>query len=327
MKPTTAGPGFAVKLVVALTAYATSGCDLTEVAIAEADDVVVSQGALVLTLHPDDPFHVEMAAPLLLHRLFGDRVESVSGATVRITSSSGRTIAFVEDRRLDSCLARDSLGSLYLKRSAGASCYRPPRSEASFLPGDTLELTVVTPDDRVLTASSQVPGVFDLPGVALDEGQCSFPADARLKLDWTQSDAAWGYLLETEMAGVGTDGEDSLYLSRLLTGHRQTEAVFPSDFVRIDEYLDGEESRKLLVALQDGLPAGATAGVSISAVDRNWLTWARGGPYHPSGQVRVPSVFGDGTGFFATAVHRRMRVTTEPGDGGLPQCGPIQPPT
>lgn len=332
MKPKTHVRGLAAGLAVALTAWTVSACDLTEVAIAEADDVVVLQGTIVLTLHPDDPSQaegppqVEMAAPILLHRLFGDKVAPLSGAVVRIASSSGQTIDFVEER-LDSCLARDSLGSLYLKRNAGASCYRPPPSAGVFAPGEMLELTVRTSDDRTLTASSRVPGSFDLQGVALADGQCRLPPDARFKLDWTPADRAWGYLLESEMVGVGTDGVDSLYLSRLLNGREQTEAVFPSEFVAIDEYLDGEESRKLLVSLQDGLPAGATAEVSVSAVDRNWSNWARGGPYHPSGQVRVPSVFGDGTGFFATSVHRTIHVTTAPDDGGLPQCGPLQPST
>ena len=322
MRPTAHAPGLAAKLGVALTAWIASACDLTEVTIAEADDVLVLQGAVVLTLHPDDPSRAAMAAPLLLHRLHGNRVAPASGAVVRVAGSSGKTIDFVEERRLDSCLARDSLGSLYLKSSAGATCYRPPPSAVPFAPGEALELTARTSDDRTLTASSRVPGLFDLQGVALADGQCRLPPDARFKLGWTPADSTWGYLLETELAGVGTDGEESLYLSRLLNGRRQTEAVFPSEFVAINEYLDGEESRKLLVALQDGLPAGATARASVSAVDRNWSNWARGGPYHPSGRVRVPSVFGDGTGYFATAVHRAVHVTTAPDDGGLPQCGP-----
>lgn len=325
MRPTACASGLAAKIAVALTAWVASACDLTEVAIAEADDVVVLQGALVLTLPSDDPTRVEMTAPLLLHRLHGNKVAPASGAVVRVTGSSGRTIDFVEEGRLDLCLARDSLGSLYLKRSAGATCYRPPPSAGSFAPGEALELTVRTSDDRTLTASSRVPGLFGLQGVALADGQCRLPPDARFKLGWTPADSTWGYLLETELRGVGTDGDESLHLSRLLNGRRQTEAVFPSEFVAINEYLDGEESRKLLVALQDGLPAGATARVSVSAVDRNWSNWARGGPYHPSGQVRVPSVFGDGTGFFATAVHRAVHVITAPDKGGLPQCGPLQP--
>lgn len=332
MTPRAPVPGLAAKLVVALAACVLPGCDLTEVAIAEADDMVVLQGAIVLTLQPavavaDAPFVVEMAAPLLLHRLFGTKVEAMNGANIRIAGSLGRTIEFVEETRLDLCLARDSLGSQYLKRNAGASCYRPRRSAAAFLPGEALELTVLTADGRELTALSRVPGVFGLQGVALADGRCRLPPDARVKLDWTPADDAWGYLLEAEMEGIGADGADSLYLSRLLNGRQQTEAVFPSEFVAIDEYVDGEESRRLLVSLQDGLPAGATAGVSVSAVDRNWSNWARAGPYHPSGQVRVPSVFGDGTGFFGTAVHRKMRVTTMSDDGGLPQCGPLQPST
>ena len=46
----------------------------------------------------------------------------------------------------------------------------------------------------------------------------------------------------------------------------------------------------------------------ISATDRNYVNWVRGGNFNPSGQVRVPTIRGDGTGVFASTVTRTFEV-------------------
>ena len=61
-------------------------------------------------------------------------------------------------------------------------------------------------------------------------------------------------------------------------------------------------------ASYEGLPDGVAAEVSITAVDRNFVNWARGGNFNPSGQVRVPSLFGEGTGVFGSTIGRTFRV-------------------
>ena len=66
--------------------------------------------------------------------------------------------------------------------------------------------------------------------------------------------------------------------------------------------------------------AGVTAEVSITAVDGNYVNWARGGNFNPSGQVRVPSLSGDGTGVFGTTVGRSFDVLVSNESSGLPAC-------
>ena len=63
--------------------------------------------------------------------------------------------------------------------------------------------------------------------------------------------------------------------------------------------------------------------MSIAAADRNYVNWVRGGNFNPSGQVRVPSVRGDGTGVFAATVVRSLRVFAAP--PGAPYDLPLCP--
>jgi hypothetical protein len=72
------------------------------------------------------------------------------------------------------------------------------------------------------------------------------------------------------------------------------------------------------------MPAGTAARVTVSAVDRNYVNWVRGGNFNPSGTVRIPSVEGDGTGFFGTSVTRWVDfLINPPPQGGIyavPRC-------
>ena len=73
----------------------------------------------------------------------------------------------------------------------------------------------------------------------------------------------------------------------------------------------------LAVRLQRGLPVGASAEVSITAVDRNYVNWQRGGNFNPSGVVRVPSLRGAGTGVLGSTYRRSFTIQVgEPDPGG-----------
>ena len=63
----------------------------------------------------------------------------------------------------------------------------------------------------------------------------------------------------------------------------------------------------------------------MGAVDLNWTNWIRQGRINLNGDVRVPSVFGNGTGWFGTAVRWRLSVESRHpnGDDDLPLCGPV----
>jgi hypothetical protein len=74
--------------------------------------------------------------------------------------------------------------------------------------------------------------------------------------------------------------------------------------------------QELSLLLQKGMPLGTSADVTVAALDRNYVNWIRAGSFNPSGQVRVPSLRGDGTGVLGVALRRAFRV-----DGVLPGTG------
>jgi hypothetical protein len=59
--------------------------------------------------------------------------------------------------------------------------------------------------------------------------------------------------------------------------------------------------------------------VAITAVERNFVNWVRGGSFNPSGTVRVSSIVGDGSGVFGAASTRRFTLisSTDPTMGPL----------
>jgi hypothetical protein len=116
--------------------------------------------------------------------------------------------------------------------------------------------------------------------------------------------------------------EDPLNLLGLSISDQDTTIVFPSEFGIFDRF---DLNQDLASRLQDGLPPSTTAKVSITAVEGNYVNWARGGNFNPSGQVRVPSLRGDGTGVFAATVNRRF-VVVSLDQGPLPDC-PIPNPS
>jgi hypothetical protein len=133
---------------------------------------------------------------------------------------------------------------------------------------------------------------------------------------------------ETEISGLGPalapEGivveDDPLALVGIAVGADDTDIVFPTEFGIFDRF---DLDRDLAVRLQRGLPDETGARISVNAVDRNYVNWIRGGNFNPSGQVRIPSVQGDGTGFFGSSVTRWFDVAVSPlpgGGMGMPAC-------
>src|SRR5690606_38046307 len=111
------------------------------------------------------------------------------------------------------------------------------------------------------------------------------------EIHWTSSEGAWAYVNETTITGLadalapeGIEADDPLYLLGLSISGADTTIVFPSEFGVFDRF---DLDQDLAVRLQRGLPDGTEAAVSIAAVERNYVNWARGGSFNPSGQVRV----------------------------------------
>ena len=180
-------------------------------------------------------------------------------------------------------------------------------------------------DGGVLRAASTAPEAFETL-VPAAGGVCSLPPDTPLELRWTRSEGAWAYGSEALVRGLpaalAPEGivveDDPLYLFGLSVSAADTTVVFPGEFGLFNRF---ELDQALALRLQVGLPEGTVSDVAVTAADRNYVNWVRGGNFNPSGQVRVPSVEGDGTGVFAVTLTQRFGVAVgSVGPDPLPSC-------
>ncbi len=321
----------AVMLVVLAGAPVLGGCALTEVTVTESEDVVIAEAQLTINQHGDGG--TSLGVYTYLHRtLSGQRADEVEGAVVRVSGSS----AVVHVEAADSgavCLApwqHEEDEEEVLEPDVG-SCYRTSVAPSPFSPGEVLELEVVLPEGGTLTGVSQVPDAFEFIGLMHEDGYCRIEPDTNYRFRWTEAAGTWSYVSDTWIEGLpealaGRDIEvpDSLYLTGFAIGEKDTEILFPGEYGLFD--LGEQADADLLRILDDGLPGGAWGEVAFAATDRNWVNWARGGNFNPSGLIRIPSVFGDGTGFFGTATQRSLSVIAAPDGAGMPPlCGPAEP--
>ncbi len=319
--------GGAALLVLLAGASVLGGCSLTEVTVTESDDVVIAEAQLTINQHGDGG--TSLSVYTYLHRtLSGQRADEVEGAVVRVSGES----AVVHLAAADSggvCLDpwEDEDDEEVIELDVG-SCYRTTVAPSPFSPGEVLELEVVLREGGTLTGVSQVPDAFEFIGLTHEDGHCRIEPDTNYRFRWTEAAGTWSYLSDTWIEGLpaalaGRDVEvpDSLYLTGFAIGEKDTDILFPGEYGLFD--LGEQADADILRILDDGLPAGAWAEVAIAATDRNWVNWARGGNFNPSGIIRIPSVFGDGTGFFGTATQRQLNVIAAPDGPGMPPlCGP-----
>ena len=276
-------------------------------ALADAEDVVV----LEAYLRPDAPVQTAF-----LHRTIREgRSLAVPGADVRVIGPGGVVHGFapVADSM---CVAGDTTPSA----DELGSCYGS--SGGWVLPGATYDLEAVLADGRELRGRTTVPADFSIVRPAADT--CAIGA-LSYELVWTRSEGAWVYLAEARLAGLAdglrergvVDPPDTLDLLGLSISSADTTMVLPTEFGVFDRF---DLDRDLLIALQQGLPPGATADVVVGAAERNYVNWIRGGSFNPSGQVRIPSVTGEGTGVFGAVVIKRRTFVTD-AESGSPGCG------
>lgn len=305
-----------------------AGCELTEVTVELPEDVIVAEAQLVLALDLDDD-EVSLDAWTLLHRTYQpERAPSLSGAVITVSGERRNTVHLLEQDSVELCILPDTAEDF---SAEGAACYRAEATPAPFAPGEMLSLQVRAADGRVLTANSRVPGAFWMTGLTHRDGHCRLAPDTNYRMRWTPSDDSWAYLIDARLENLtaafaprGINAPDTLHLAGASIGREDTDMVFPRNLGLFDFFDSSEDERDVIRALEDGLPEGSRAEVAVTAIDRNWVNWVRGGNFNPSGQVRIPSVFGEGTGFFGTAIQRRMWIrSSEAGPGEPPLCGPV----
>ena len=180
-----------------------AGCSLTDVTIAEPDDLLVAEVQVVLTLAADNR-NVSLTAWALLHRtyLFGE-APSLAGAVVKVSADSRRVVRLEEQDSLSSCVGenpflRDDEES---EPSPGAVCYRAEAARSPFVPGERLSLEIATPDGRLLTGSSRIPGAFFFTGLNHERGRCRMEPDTNYRFRWTAAKDAWAYVADARFEG------------------------------------------------------------------------------------------------------------------------------
>ncbi len=334
-------PGRWPRTPALLLALAALGCEIQEITLAEPEDIVIAEGHLVVTrgflATPGGPEATTiMTARVFLHRTFPGSPPTVP-ATVTVRAPDGALSLELPQVGQEACRL------FFLPEGQEApppsgSCYRLELSPSPIPPGATVELDVLTDDGRRLTSTSTIPGDFEL--VALESGMLDLPGGrlqplclvrpgTRFEVAWTSSAEAWGYLGETVIVGLDqaipeVEVPQELYLNGLaLRG--DTTIVLPSDFLVFERF---DLDREISLALQEGMPRGTSAVVSVSSLDRNWVNWARGGNFNPSGAVRIPSVFGAGTGVFGTAARHEFTAWALDDPtvvAQYPYCGPPEP--
>ena len=295
------------------------GCTLEEVTLVQAEDVVVAEVYLELT--PGASPEGRLTA--FLHRtLEGGTSASrpVPGARVVVTRSDGLSVELAPTG-LEACVVSTPA------EGTGSCYWAAPELAARLAPGDRLEVRIDLADGGVLLGATTVPGDFTLLTVP-DRAFCAVAPGTPVEVVWTRSAGAWAYVNETLIHGLRSALEplgipvekDPLYLLGLSVSAADTTIVFPGEFGVFDRF---ELDQAVALELQKGLPAGTEASVTITAGERNYVNWVRGGNFNPSGQVRIPSLRGDGTGVFAATVSHGFRLISVEGIGGSgrPVCG------
>lgn len=298
-----ARPGGLVTALTLASLPVVLGCEIEEITVVDVEDVVIAE---VYVNMAADPLDNEILG--FLHRTVGTgsgSVADLAAARVTVTRSDGYSIDLA-NAPVPDCVEQ-------LPEGGEAACFTDEAGLAATLgPGDDLALTISFEDGARLDGATRVPGPFELLTVG---ERCRIEPNTLLPLEWSRSEGAWAYVNETAISGLPdaleSEGivveDDPLYLLGLSISDTDTTTIFPSEFGVFDRF---DLDQDLAVRLQRGIPLGSFAEVTITAVDRNYVNWSRGGNFNPSGQVRVASLRGRGTGVFASTVGRRVTVGT-----------------
>lgn len=305
-----------VGMPASLLAALLAGCTLTEVGIPEGEDVAVVEAIL----NAGQP-----TQRLLLHRsLENGSARPLLADSILLRAPGGRVLRYTLDAENTRPAGSNCVTEADEATTGGVSCYALPFTP---IPGSSYDLDVFFDGNRRIRGRTQVPGVFQLSGPAgVRAGRCVLPPGTQLELAWTRSPGAWSYLADLEIRGLrnfsGLEGTasapDPLNLFGLAISDSDTTLSVPADF---GLFQSGEIDNRLLRALQNGLPGGVTARVTVAAADRNYVNGVRGGIFNPSGLVRLSSVVGDGTGVFGSVLPRTLLIQVHRGSTGAPCVG------
>ncbi|MEJ2185228.1 MAG: hypothetical protein P8Z36_04735 [Gemmatimonadota bacterium] len=281
-------------LVGLLAVWLLPACEIQKVVVAQPEDVLVAE----VYLRAD-----AVVQTAFLHRTIQDQASvDVPGARVVVTGPAGDTVHY----------AAAEMGVCVDAEPGSGSCYAAGDSLHPFhvRAGAQYRLSIVLADGRTLEGETVVPQDFRMLRPA--SSPCGLPVDSLLHVAWTPSDGAWVYVTGAEIRGLqaafaplGVAVDDPFVLTGLSISREDTTIVFPSEFGVFDRF---DLPRALVLALQEGLPDGVSAHITIGAADQNYVNWSRRGTFNPSGLVRVSSLRGDGIGVFGSLVTKSVDV-------------------
>ncbi len=300
-------------------------CELADVATPAGVDVVVVEAILRAGA---------ARQYVLLHRSLEDRtIRGEPGATITVTRDDAEAIVYAEAELIE-CLVESPDEWEIENLRVEASCYRSPVAAGRFVhPGRTYDLAIETLDGLYLRGRTTVPGLFAfrVPDVTVNSESlsvtCRLP-EGSFTLTWSRSAGAWAYLSSLRLSNWGDDLRDQgvevpdpLDLTGVSVSAADTSLLFPANlglFQRFD--LD----QRVLIALQQGVPAEADATLVVLAADPNYTNAIRGGRFNPSGNIRTSSVLGDGVGLFGSIVPLVIRSPSPSPEFTIPPC-PLPP--
>lgn len=295
----------------AAVALLAAGCELTEVTLAEPRDVIIAEVVLRARASTQTAY---------LHRTVSGGSLRVAGATIVVTDEErGTTLVYDEDDEALCLNPAPEPGTDWL-----GTCYVARGDPTTIREGARYTVRIDLPGGGVLSGATRVPGEFEITRPRFTA--CRLSLFTRYELTWTRSPGASVYLAETRLDGIrqalrqgGLDipGDGSLTMTALGIGASDTTMTFPSDFGIFDRFEEG--AFDVLVAIQRGLPPGVRAPVVVAAADPNYVNWARGGSFNPSGLVRISSLTGAGRGVFGSMAVRQFELRTT-GSLGVPVC-------
>jgi hypothetical protein len=284
------------------------------VTIVQVEPVVVAE--IYADAEPDGTNEVRA----FLHRTIGidtTGLPSLEGTLITVRSETGASFP------LTSAALEDCVESFPSVPGEAGACFLSDDVYATEIrPGEVLEVDVELPGGGLLQGAARLPAPFELLGFP---STCRLAPNTLLPVRWTRSEGAWAYVNETSIRGLpdalrseGIDVvEDPLYLLGLSISDVDTTIMFPSEFGVFNRF---DLDQDVAVRLQQGLPQNVLSEITITAVEGNYVNWARGGNFNPSGQVRVPSLRGDGTGVFGATFRQSFFVVSEQDPSGGPSC-------
>jgi hypothetical protein len=299
----------------ALALVTATSCELREITIADAKDVVIAE----LVLRAGEPLQTAY-----LHRTSTQGISPVvpdAQIAVRDEASGDEILYAVGADSL--CLDDAPLNGVQ-----SGTCYAARVAPAAIRPGARYTLRIELPGGRVMTGTTDVPGAFDilvpkaLSGVGVSAATpCRLEPGTSMEITWSRSAGASVYITEGRLrnirqalrdAGNDVEGNEPLDLIGLSISAADTTLKIPGELGLFDRFDD--DLLPILLIIRDGLPPNVDATVVVAAADRNYVNWVRGGNFNPSGLVRVGSIQGDGSGVFGALVQHRLFISTRTAD-------------